>query len=325
MTPFQTMILSGLISAAALPASAEVPRVVTDLPITASLVQQVMGDLGQPDLLLDKGADPHHFQLRPDQARALSRADLLIWVGPEMTPWLDRGAESLASDTSALLLLAVPQTHRIAFAEAEAEAESGDHHDDHADSHDHAGGHDHGHGHDHDHSGLDPHAWLDPENALTWLDAIAGALAEADPENAETYAANAADAHRQIAALDAELRTELAPYTDQRFVVFHDAYGYFTQHYGLHPAIPVSLGDASAPSAGQLGAIRDRIAAEKAACAFPEANHDSRLLATAIEGSEARLGAPLDPGGSTHEPGPELYAQTLRSIGQALSECLSKG
>ena len=119
MTPFQTMILSGLISAAALPASAEVPRVVTDLPITASLVQQVMGDLGQPDLLLDKGADPHHFQLRPDQARALSRADLLIWVGPEMTPWLDRGAESLASDTSALLLLAVPQTHRIAFAEAE--------------------------------------------------------------------------------------------------------------------------------------------------------------------------------------------------------------
>lgn len=256
MTPFQMMILSGLISAAALPASAEVPRVVTDLPITASLVQQVMGDLGQPDLLLDKGADPHHFQLRPDQARALSRADLLIWVGPEMTPWLDRGAESLASDTSALLLLAVPQTHRIAFAEAEAEAEAeaGDHHDDHADSHDHAGGHDHGHGHDHDHSGLDPHAWLDPENALTWLDAIAGALAEADPENAETYAANAADAHRQIAALDAELRAELAPYTDQRFVVFHDAYGYFTQHYGLHPAIPVSLGDASAPSAGQLGA-----------------------------------------------------------------------
>lgn len=313
MTPFRMTILSGLISASALPAVAEVPRVVADLPITASLVQQVMGDLGTPDLLLDQGADPHDFQLRPAQARKLSQADLLVWVGPEMTPWLDRATESLAGDANSLLLLAVPQTHRIAFAGVATDDDGhGDDHGDHADEHDH----------DHDHSGTDPHAWLNPDNALIWLDAIAQSLARADPGHAETYAANAANAHREITALDAELRTELAPFADKSFVVFHDAYGHFTRHFGLAPAIPVSLGDASAPSAGQLIAIRDRIAAKGAACAFPEANHDSRLLATAIEGSSARLGAPLDPGGSMYDPGPRLYASTLRNIGRALSDCL---
>ena len=65
----------------ATPALADVPKVMTDLPVVHSLTAQVMGDLGTPDILLDKGADPHHFQLKPSQARALSQADLVLWIG----------------------------------------------------------------------------------------------------------------------------------------------------------------------------------------------------------------------------------------------------
>ena len=64
-----------------------------------------------------------------------------------------------------------------------------------------------------------------------------------------------------------QARAELAPLAEQRFVVFHDAYGYFTAHYGLSPAIPVSLGDASAPAAARLSAVRDQIIAQHA-CGF---------------------------------------------------------
>ena len=327
MTPFRPLLISGLALGCALPALAEVPHVVTDLPVTASLVQQVMGDLGQPELLLPAGSDPHHFQLRPQQARLLEQADLLIWVGPEMTPWLDRASSNLAAGAETLALLSLPQTHLRDFAAEPGGQDDHDHAEDHGDDHGDEDGHahdDHGHDDGHDHSGLDPHAWLDPANGQAWIGAIAESLSKADPDNAETYAANATAAQAAIAALDQDLRAELAPLAEERFVVFHDAYGYFTANYGLNPAIPVSLGDASAPAAARLSAIRDQITAERASCAFPEVNHDGRLLTTAIEGTDARQGAALDPGGVMLTPGPDLYQETLRGLGRALSDCLGK-
>ncbi|WP_330451058.1 zinc ABC transporter substrate-binding protein [Paracoccus marcusii] len=85
----------------------------------------------------------------------------------------------------------------------------------------------------------------EPRQRSTWLDAIVATLSEQDPQNAATYRANADAAAERIAALDDTLRERLAPHAQDRFVVFHDAYGHFTDHFGLQPAIAVSLGDAS--------------------------------------------------------------------------------
>lgn len=77
------------------PAAAKIPAVVTDLPAVYSLVSQVMQGVGTPQILLDQGSDPHSFQLRPSQARAISQADLLFWIGPELTPWLQRAISGI--------------------------------------------------------------------------------------------------------------------------------------------------------------------------------------------------------------------------------------
>ena len=317
MRSVRCLSLAGLMLACALPAQAEVPRVVADLPSVSALVQQVMGDLGRPETLLQAGADPHDYQLRPSQARSLQEADLLVRIGPEMTPWLEHASAGLAANATALTLLDLPGTHRQDFG---AGAHDHDHGHDH--DHDHGGEADHAGDHDHDHSGLDPHAWLDPGNGELWLGAIAEALSKADPENADKYATNATAARDRLAALDAELKTSLAPLAAKPFVVFHDAYGYFTSHYGLTPAIAVSLGDASTPSAARLAEIRDRIKAEGAICAFPEANHDAGLITTVIEGSGLRLGTALDPEGSLLPPDADHYTATLRGLAQALTDCL---
>ena len=177
-------IISLLLTSVAAPAMADVPRVVTDIPPVHSLVAQVMGDLGQPDLLLEKGANAHSFQLRPSQAAGLQEAGLVVWIGPEMTPWLDRALEG-TSTAKELRLLAAEGTFRQEFGAegahdhgAEAGHEGHDHgteekaeagHDDHGHDeagHDEAGHDDHA---DHAHTGLDPHAWLDPANAGHWL------------------------------------------------------------------------------------------------------------------------------------------------------------
>lgn len=282
-------------------AMAEVPRVVTDFAPTTGLVAMVMGDLGAPEQLLEQGANAHDFQLRPSQAAMLADAGLVVWAGPQMSPWLDRTLEGFG-DVPQLRLLEAEGTHLQAF---------GATHDDHA--------HDEG-GHD-DHSGNDPHAWLDPENGALWLKVIAAELGRIDPENAATYAANAEAAKGEIAALDRQLATALAPVKDRPFVVFHDAYGYFTAHYGLTVAGAVAQGDATSTGAAHLQGLQAK--ADEALCLFPEAGHDPKLLAQMAEATGVKLGAPLDPEGVAQAPGRDAYLGTLRALAESLAACLS--
>lgn len=304
-------------------ALAEVPKVVTDLPPVQSLVAQVMGDLGSPEILLEQGGNAHSYQLKPSQARALQQADLVVWIGPQMTPWLDRAISGVALKGSSVVLLEVPGTYHQDFAAG---------HDDH----DHEGeeGHDHGAEADHDHAaeadadghmheGLDPHAWLDPANAGVWLGAIAQALSSADPEHAATYAANAARAQEDIAALDAKLQAELAPVAGRPFVVFHAAYGYFAHHYGLQVAGAIAMGDATDPGAAHLAELRADLTADQVVCAFPEAQHDPRQVDILLEGTAVKRGGALDPSGSALPYGAGNYAALMQGLADTLSACLT--
>lgn len=328
-------IISLLLASTALPALAEVPRVVTDVPPIHAIAAQVMGDLGQPELLLDRGANAHSYQLRPSQAASLAEAGLILWVGAEMTPWMDRALDGLSPDVPRVALLHTDGTyHRDFGQEAEAAHDHGhDHGHDHAEkpakaAHDHDHDHDHGHDHDHDapghaHTGLDPHAWLDPANGRHWAGVIAAELSRLDPANAATYAANAAATQARIDALDAELATILAPAQGKPFVVFHDAYGYFASHYGLTVAGSVALGDASSPGAARLRDLTATVSAGGAVCLFPEAQHDASLVTQMADGSNARIGAALDPEGSTIPPGPDAYDALLRGLATNIAACVT--
>lgn len=320
--PYPTRVLTPALAACwalATPAAAlaEAPRVVTDLPAVHSLAAQVMDGIATPELLLERGASPHHYQLRPSQASALAKADLVLWISPELTPWMGRAVSAIAGSESQLQLSKVPGLHVQDF------AEEGAVHDDHEHEHEHDDHNDDG-DHDHIHEGQDPHLWLDPENARLWLDVIANRLSAIDPEHSVAYSANAATARQQLEALETDLNARLAPVADTSFAVFHDAYGYFTGHFGLHQAHPLALGDATTPSAARLAALRETIRSEQLRCVFPEAQHDPRLMERVIEGTDAALGEPLDPSGSSLEPGPELYSNLLIGMAQNLTECLQR-
>jgi len=319
---------------------AEVPKVVTDIPAVQSLAAQVMGDLGTPGVMLEQGGNAHHYQMKPSQARALQEADLVFWIGPEMTPWMARAIEAVALESKAIELLESDGTllrdfggvlhsggHDHADDHAE-EAGDHDHEDEHAEeAHDHAeDDHDeeaHDDEHDHAHTGLDPHAWLEIGNAETWLGLMADRLAAADPENAATYAANAAAAKADLTALDARLSAELAPVAGTPFVVFHDAYGYFAAHYGLTVAGSIALGDAVEPGAGHLAELRADLATKGVACVFPEAQHDPKRVALLVEGTDVRIGGTLDPSGSSLAYGPGLYAALITGLADTLRDCLA--
>lgn len=302
-------------------ARAEVPRVVTDIPPVHALVAQVMGDLGAPELLLDKGASEHSFQMRPSQAAGLKDADLVVWIGPELTPWLERALEGVPLEVTRLALLDAPGTITQGYGEgghdahgeaAHTEGEAG--HDDHAEE----AGHD-----DHAHEGVDPHAWLKPANAQVWLMVIAGELARLDPDNAATYTANAVAAVEGVVALDTQVTAILAPAADQPVIVFHEAFGYFAAQYDIHIAGAIAEGDAAAPGAARIAELREMVVAGGAVCVFPEVQHDPVMVEQMVEGTAARIGVPLDPVGSSLEPGPGLYAALLTGMAQGIADCVA--
>lgn len=304
-------IISLALASLPLAALAEVPQVVTDIPPVHALVAQVMGDLGSPTLLLEKGADEHDFQLRPSQMQAIADADTVIWVSPVLTPWLERAlAESPAAS---LTLMDAPGTKTQPYA-----LDHGGHagHADHnADEYDQPEA-------EHDHEGADPHVWMNPVNAVHWADLIAAELARQDPENATAYSANATTTKARIKAMDAEIAAQLTPLQGKAFVSFHAAYGYFTKHYGLAQAGSLALGDASVPGAARLTTLQAEMQAGNYTCAFPEIQHDPALLEQVMAGSSVKLGAALDPVGSSLDFGPDAYDALMRKLANTLTDCL---
>lgn len=292
-------------------ALAEVPRVAVDVAPVHSLVARVMQGVGAPALIVRPGASPHGYAMRPSEATALEEADLVIWVGEALTPWLDGGIENLASRARVVELLGAEETRVLDLREGVVfgAAQDGET----------PAAHDHDHDH-HDHEGLDPHAWLDPENARRWLGLFADELAALDPEHAAQYAENAATAQAELDALMGAIKAELAPIKDARFLVYHDAYQYFEVWSGLAASGAIALGDAANPGPSRVAALRDMAREQNVACVFSEPQFDPKLV-TRVFGDVAGHGV-LDPMASDHAPGPDLYPDLMRAMARALATCL---
>ncbi|WP_247228078.1 zinc ABC transporter substrate-binding protein [Yoonia sp. F2084L] len=335
-------------------AMADVPNVAVDIAPVHSLVARVMEGVGTPSLILPPGASPHEYSLRPSEATALQDADIVVWMGHDLTPWMEDAVDTLAGSASVVTLLEAKETTLLDFREGalfeahdhddggehdhdkaiEAAAHDDHDHDDHAkdDAHDHDDHADHeGHDHDehtetdahegHDHGAHDPHAWLAPTNATTWLNLIAAQLSSADPENAGTYFANAAAARAEMEALSAEVNAILAPVRGESFVVFHDAYQYFETDFDFPASGAISLSDAADPSPARIAEIQGRVREEGVACVLAEPQFNAGLVTAVLDGTEANTGV-IDPLGVDLEPGPALYPQLIRNMATTLADCL---
>ncbi len=327
-------------------AMADVPSVVADIAPVHSLVALVMGGVGAPSLIVQPGASPHEYILRPSEAAALQDADLVFWMGEDLTPWMADAVKTLAENATVTALLETDGTILLEFREGalfEAHAhgdEEHEEHEEHEEDEEHADGegHDHeehaeddGHEDDHEeehahddghgHGDHDPHAWLSPDNASTWLNLVAARLSAADPDNAGAYFANAAAARAEMETLSAEVGETLDSVRGGNFIVFHDAYQYFESAFDFPASGAISLGDASDPSPARIAEIQGRIREQGIDCVLAEPQFNAGLVATVLGGTEASVGL-IDPLGADLEPGPTLYPQVIRDMATSLAECL---
>ena len=264
--------------------SNEPMRVVATFSILGDMVERI-GDVHvSVTTLVGPDGDTHVYQPTPADARAVSEADILVVNGLQFEGWLDRLID--VSDFDGIRVVATEGIEPIAFEDmhdhdehAEAAHDDDHDHDEHAeathdDDHDHeehaeaTHDDDHGHeehaeaGHDHhDHGAFDPHTWQSLRNAVTYVDNITAALAQADPANAADFYQHRAAYVAEIEALDTEIHEIVAGLpADRRIVVTsHDAFQYFGRDYGLTFLAPRGISTESEASAQDVARLIERI------------------------------------------------------------------
>ncbi len=294
-------VLALLFPPAALSAPADPPRVAVTIKPIHGLIAAVMDGVASPQLLITGADSPHTHALRPSEARLLESADLVFWIGPMMETSFAKPIAALARgkavsliEQSGLRLLPV----RAAGDQAAQPAGEPP-------------------------GALDPHIWLDPDNAKAIARAAASALSAIDPGHGAIYAANAAKVEDRLAALDAEIKAELASVHDVPFITYHDAYQYFGRRYGFAFTSAVTISPEQAPGARRIRELRALIASRHIACVFTEPEFEPALAQTLVAGTGAKI-ATLDAELRPDLPaGPDFYFELMRGIASDLRACLA--
>ncbi|MFB9947332.1 zinc ABC transporter substrate-binding protein ZnuA [Rhizobium puerariae] len=298
------------------------PDVVVSIKPVHSLVASIMKGVGEPKLIVEGAASPHTFSLKPSDAAAIEKADVIFWVGPGFEAFLEKPLEALASSAAVIELEDAPGLEKLPFREGGAfEAHDHEHEGEEAHEHAEAGHADHD---SHHHEDFDTHLWLDPMNAKAMAAEIEKTLVEADPANAALYQANAAALLKRIDDLDAELKTALQPVKDRPFIVFHDAYQYFEHRYGVSVAGSITVSPETMPGAERVKQIHKKVSELGATCVFAEPQFEPKLVRVVTEGTSARSGT-LDPEAATLKEGPDLYFELMRGLAGSMKNCLSQG
>ena len=293
--------------------------VAVDVVLVHSIVLQMVGDKAELNLIIPVNASPHDHAMHPSEACNLSKADVIIWVGEGLTPWLEEPIEKLAPTARHIELLGLSKTQVLPFREgagfgkhSHGEHAAKEEHDDHEDGHEK--------GHD-DHAQGDPHVWLDPQNAIAWAYVIADALGAEDPQNSTVYDANAKAFAQRITVVSDEITKQLEVVKGLSFIVFHDAFHNFEHRFGIEAVGAISDSDAVPPGPKRIALVRDLVAAQNVQCvlAGPLPN---KGLVHAVAGDVPIV--EVDEAGAGFDLGPDLYESVLRSIATALTACLPK-
>jgi zinc transport system substrate-binding protein len=296
-----------LVSGLAAPVSATDNIVVSIKPIH-SLVASVTKGVSEPFLILQRQASPHTYSLRPSEARKLRNAKIVFWIGEEFENFLVKPLKTLGRRAQIVTLSKTEQLTRhkfrkaVQFKSTSAKTKK----------------HDHGH----HHGNIDQHFWLDPVNAIAFSREIETTLKSIDPANTRIYISNANQLRARLKTLQKKTAARLMPLRQGRFYVFHDAYQYFENRFGLsargaiifHPDIPLS--------AKRVSQIQNSIKKAGPVCVFSEPQFNPKTVKLVTRGTAARL-AILDPIGSALSAGPDLYFQLIEKISSSFEKCLS--
>lgn len=252
----------------------ETLQVIVSIPPQAYFVDRIGGDVVTVTTMVPAGAEPHTYEPKPDQLKAVSQADVYFRVQIDFEDaWMERflaGNPQLqvVDTTKDVKRLPLPASLKVDHESAPALTVDG--------------------------TGLvDPHVWLSPTRVKVQAETIAATLSQLDPEQASEFRANLTEFLKDTDRLDRDIQETLQDVENRQFIVFHPAWGYFASDYDLQ-MLPIEVGGQE-PSAAELAELIGLARREQIRVVFasPQFNQqDAKTIAKEI-GGEVLLIDPL--------------------------------
>ena len=237
-----------------------------------------------PNVLMGSGASPHHYSLRPSERRLISNSDVVLWIGPMLEPHL----ESLDSQTRGLWLQALNLDDMNLLIQGDA---------------------------------IDQHLWLDAGNAIVIAEHLTNILLELDQENSARYQSNFQQFQQSLAQVDEQISQSFAQENLPGFAVYHNAFAYFEDRYGLKHQVSVIEQEDISPGIRHLLEVRKKIEEHNLHCVLVDPEVNVEELKTMLGNDELNY-TMIDVLGWDIEISPTAYAEFLTGIAAAIHDCL---
>lgn len=279
-------------------------QVVTSLKPLELLVKAVAAKDVEVTTLVQPGASPHNYTLKPSQRRALENADAIFWVGPELESFLTRllGGSDFQD-----------RTYSLRHGADIPGIDTGE---------DHHGHNDHADHNNHDHSdGEDPHIWLDPALALDMAKDIHQVLSQQDGADVAALDANLQRFKQNLSAAENDITTRLKPLADIDLFTYHGAFTRFAEHYGLTLAGILTLNPELSPGARHIAEVQQKLQEANQPCLLTEPQFNRQWWRSITEDLDITFST-WDPLATDIEPDRDGYITFQHSLADAVRKCL---
>ncbi len=274
------------------------------------LVHGVSGDKNYIHVLIEQNQSPHSYNVKPSDIRKIHSANITFMVD-------DSFEFSLASylEKNPLIHEVVKFSLNPQIALLRNRQEIDLQELTHTDQSNHS--------HHHDQFDYDMHFWLDPNIAQIMVKQIANKLGELDPENANYYWNNALQYNATLQKLDLKIKAMFLR-SNKPFIVFHDAYQYFSNHYNLENVGVVMINHNITPGVRTLQKLQEIIKTRNAKCIFAEPQFSSNVIKKIADTTNIKVGIIDSEYGDVNIRDKNIFLDILESIANNMLECFNQ-
>ncbi|HEY9633171.1 MAG TPA: zinc ABC transporter substrate-binding protein [Coleofasciculaceae cyanobacterium] len=254
------------------------PKVVATSSVLCDVIQKIAQETVDLTCLIPAGTDPHVYQAKPTDRKAIEQAKLILYNGYGFEPTLIKLIKATQNSAPKIAVneIAVPKPLKGEEHEHEAEAEK-------------KGGKAEA---EHDPGESNPHVWHNAQNGVRIVETVRDNLEKLSPSNATQYSSNAKKMTSELTQLDSWIKSQIStiPANQRKLVTTHDAMGYYASAYG----IPVEgalqgISTEEKPAAGRVKALVQDLKKTGVPTIFPEATINPKLIAAVAKEANVKV------------------------------------
>ena len=262
-------------------------NIVTTIKPLQMIAEAVVQEYGSVSSIVDPQQSPHHFTVSPSDRINLARADMAVWIGPLFETRISDFFVQAGFKAKTITVIDTPglQLHSIGDGQ------------------------------------LDTHLWLDSSNAVRIAKVIAERAADMDPVNAISYHQNLEKFSSEIASKNLEIAQKFQSPSATKYAVYHNAYQYFEQQFGLQHDMVILQDPEVQPGIRETIALRKQVNDQRPSCILLEFDSSSDLVDTVLNDHELKQ-ITVDLLGSNVNSSENAYSEFIANLADDFYECL---